>query len=331
MKFILKISPSIIFVNVIKHIEGKDFCNLAAKYLKRISNRPLRFVPGIRGRMILTTLLKDSITYRDLPIIDVAIITSIQEIDLLDLSIYALKESSLNPIENCYIVGPRSQQTMIMSRITSLVEYIADEDLLSEALIDFIENTFPVNRIGWIKQQALKFKIGMQTKNSGVLIVDADTILLKKRAWFDGTRQTIMPSLEFHMPYQKHLNTYLGLDSKEQLYQRISFVTHHQFFQRDIVRSFLTTNDANVEAGLLRWLRSINFADSDSPACEWHCYGSYLLLKNKNGADLIQWKNIAISREEVTSILGHFPGPRDLDQIKATFPQGYSISMHHYL
>jgi hypothetical protein len=326
-----QLSRSSMFLYFIKILDGKDPFSLVARYLKTLSTSSSVFTPGIRARMFLTGLLNESVEYNNLPEIDVAIVTSIQEIKLLDLSLNSLVASSENPIRNTYLVGPKSQQIEILSRITCPVTYIKDEDLLSSEMLQYIETSFPLARVGWIKQQVLKFKISLVSSTSGVLIVDADTVLLKKRAWFDGNRQILLPSIEFHLPYHVHLNTYLELGGLKPIQQKISFVTHHQFFQKKIVEEFFTLCAPSVDEGIMAWLKLISFLNSESPACEWHCYGSFLLTRNSKNVDLIQWKNAASSREEIEKLLGHNLNVQDVDQLRLMYPNHYSISMHHYL
>jgi hypothetical protein len=326
-----QLSLSGMFLYFIKILDGKDPFGLVARYLKTFSTSSSVFTPGIRARMFLTGLLHERVEYNDLPEIDVAIVTSVQEIELLDLSLTSLVASSKNPIRNTYLVGPKSQQNQILSRITCPVTYINDEDLLSSEMLQYIETSFPSARLGWIKQQVLKFKISLVSNAPGVLIVDADTVLLKKRAWFDGNHQILLPSIEFHLPYHDHLNIYLESGGLEPIQQKISFVTHHQFFQKKIVEEFFTLFTPSIDEGIMAWLKLISFSISESPACEWHCYGSYLLSRNSKNVDLIQWKNVASSREEIEKELGHKLNVQDIDRLRLMYPNDYSISMHHYL
>lgn len=153
------------------------------------------------------------------------------------------------------------------------VRQLSDADVLGNRMLEECrslsqkwEERIPT---GWFIQQLLKFQFARHSDLQGVLILDADTLLTGKRQFLDETGvQTLIPSYELHKPYDRH---YLKFFAQQERFC-LSFVTHHQLMQPDIVRRMFPDSDS-----LLDWLAAGDKNSPSSPVSEYHSYGRFAI------------------------------------------------------
>lgn len=304
---------------------------LATKPLQ-LSKKPLSY----HRREFLESCLSKEFNPQKIRKVSACIVSSIQEIDLLPLSTAAILDSQDISTEGYFLVAPRDQMEQIRRVIPSEFQLVADEELLATKLQKYIDETFPKWRRGWIKQQILKILAAQRMNPYGTLLVDADTILLKPQIWLSTEgKQNLQTSIEYHLPYQEHYERFMTIHRHDAdlvtRRPRISFVTHHQLMQPDILSSLFGTFEENFEAGLESWLKCIDFSRSDSPACEWHTYGTFLATNFSTRVHLTQWRNIGISRNAILERAGKKIMNASLKEIKSKHNEVNSVSLHHYI
>jgi hypothetical protein len=321
------------FLRITRHLHIGTWAQnrvLAAKPLDLFS-QPF----GYRHREFFESCLSTEFKPKEIRKISACIISSNQEIDLLPLSTSAILSSQGESTDGYFLVAPRAQMKQLSRVIPSEFEVIADEDLIATNLQNYIDRNFPEWRRGWIKQQVLKILAARKLSPHGTLLVDADTILLKPQIWLSEQGvQNLQTSIEYHLPYQEHYERFMGLRNNVAgtsiKRPKISFVTHHQVMQPDIL-SCLFGEEEGFEKGLESWLKCIDFSKSGSPACEWHTYGTFLAANFPTRIHLTQWRNLGISRNSLLQGAGKKIMNASFSEIKSAYDQVNSVSLHHYI
>jgi hypothetical protein len=306
---------------------GKKFAIF--KLSNALSSEPAPFPRRVREILDASTPVNPIKWSPDLPEIELAIPSTLKDLPYLKLVIQSAIKNSYNPIRLVRVIVPSSELEQFRLALGGGVEgaslQVIDEERLLGNLWEICNKVAPLSRRGWLIQQVLKYLCVLTSESAGVLIMDSDTVLTTPRIWLDeGGTQLLMISYEYHLPYQLHFLKFklvLNKSSGAPKSPRVSYVTHHQIMQPELLREMLG-GDLNWEAGLRSWIGTIDF-QTQSPACEYHCYGTYLALTRTDRYKLARWGNIAIQRSQ-------FPG-LSLNSSMGTFRNVCSISVHAYL
>ena len=199
---------------------------------------------------------------------------------------------------------------------------IADQDLISPDLLDYIAQNVPSRRHGWVIQQLAKIQVAGDLNHAATLVIDADTVLLKERSWFGSDAdQLLCIAQEIHAPYQLHAEQMWGPEATR---ANVSFVTHHQLMQRAVVNEMFP----NGSESLQRWLSLAHWGQL-SPISEYHSYGTFLSNTHTDQARWGHWGNVAMARDDAPSLE---VAPEEwVEQVAAANPDAWSVSLHTYL
>lgn len=152
-------------------------------------------------------------------------------------------------------------------------------------------------RIGWIYQKFLKLYAPFVIPNisSNVLVVDADTIFLRKVEFLREQRYGYLATgSQHHKPYFEHMQrTIPGL---KRLYGEHSGICHHMLFQRAILDDFIKTIEK--EHHKVAWKALVLTLDQEelhkSCMSEYELYFNFALMKtNKVRIRSLMWKNVS--------------------------------------
>lgn len=320
---------------VLNHAHQLKIHRWSQRKLLREENPIAQFKPfAYREREFLESCLPLEFKPEETRKITACIVSSTQEIDLLPLSTEAILASQEKSIDNCFLVAP-SEQIMKMKRvIPSEFSVVADEDIMDIELRLYINQKFPKDRRGWIKQQILKILAAKKLGGDGTLLVDADTILLRPQNWLSSTGvQNLQVSIEYHSPYQEQYERFMLSSSNTKLTARtkVSFVTHHQLMQASILNEIFGSSEKDFHEGLQRWLKSIEFLKSNSPACEWHTYGTFMASNFPRRIHLTQWRNLGLSRFSISPKRNRQIMDLSVENLFSDFYGLNSLSLHHYI
>jgi hypothetical protein len=215
--------------------------------------------------------------------IDIIIPCHTKDSKNLGLVIQGVLENVENPIGRVKIISPRSAVANLKERFPECF-VIADEDVLPGDVLAVINDSVPENRRGWICQQVIKFIATMKSSEVACLVLDADTILLEPKLWIDSTGVQILSfAHEFHGHYKHHISRSFGTSTLP-----LSFVTHHQLMQREFLKEIFGEDGA----GLISWIRNIDY--SDNSACsEYETYGEWVLANHPEKVKFAKWNNIS--------------------------------------
>lgn len=166
---------------------------------------------------------------------------------------------------------------------------LLDSDLISTDLIEKIKSRFGSEQFSWVLQQVLKIQVALKLDSECTLILDSDTVLVSPRRYSGGLVQLLAISYEYHSLYVSHYKKFKPAHQE----LGVSFVTHHQLWQRDIV------NLIWGGSGLNDWL---DLADPTHPnsISEYHTYGTFLVNENPNRVAWARWGNKPISKSSVS-------------------------------
>lgn len=248
------------------------------------------------------------------PEIEILIPCQIKDISNLKLVIQGVKKSVRNPIKRICLITPADSVEELAEKFPG-IKVMSDEETLGTEFVALVNRLVPESRRGWVSQQAIKILKSIKSDAIATLVVDADTILLHPKTWIDSNgKQILCLAEEYHEPYKVHQRKYLGIQSFP-----MSFVTHHQLMQRDLLRELFGQNGE-----LLRgWLLDADFSNS-SAISEYDTYGEYLMANKANQVVFSKWNNLAIK-------LVPESGDFDFPTLERKFCSYSSISNHSYL
>ena len=268
----------------------------------------------------------------NIPSVEVLIPCVAKDAAIVSVAVASTAIGVLNPIERLAVLAPKADHDALRALVCDGVQLLADEDQDVPLAFAAVDELVPKDRQGWVKQQVLKLAFVARSASEGVLVLDADTILLQPKVWLDGQRQLLAVAHEYHRPYVEHTSRCLGPSCVD---EGISWVTHHQLMQPRVVRSMLalilqrhgTVDQAarseflDVDGALDAWIRAGDFTEP-SAISEYHTYGAFLRRAEKHNAVLARWSNVSFSPSTVTL---------QLDEIAKRFPTYSSASGHAYL
>jgi hypothetical protein len=157
----------------------------------------------------------------------------------------------------------------------------------------------------------------------GVLIVDADTILLKKRNWLssDGS-QLLFPTWDYQFSYYEFLDSLNMCPTKPDHY----FVSHHMLMQPRFMNEALKASGFKDVDDLISHVCEYHFADQNSPFCvKYEFYGQFMWTHHRELVQLAKWGNMSVPRASFTAAELSF------ESISTTYQDYASVSLHSYL
>jgi hypothetical protein len=134
---------------------------------------------------------------------------------------------------------------------------------------------------GWLLQQFLKWEARRYTAGERYLVVDADTIFLRRNDLLTETRSVL-----FERPgcYQPYLATYERLLGERPKQDR-SFITHFQLFDRAVLEALLAS--IRARSGQRTWLEAVLAALGETGAANFSEYETYGHFATERHADRV--------------------------------------------
>lgn len=202
---------------------------------------------------------------RNLPPIELVIPFVEKDLVALPIVLAAAKRNIRNPLATVTLItprgadgsGPRFSSPESFRALESILEenpdvrVLFDQDILGAALLTELNSRFGAGdrNAGWVMQQLIKLSAAHQSAEIGALILDADTVMLSPKTWIrSDKRQLLQIANEYHADFMRHVLMYFGVPKKHKL----SFITHHQLMQPEIVRRMFPEGSKS----LLAWWKS---------------------------------------------------------------------------
>lgn len=178
-------------------------------------------------------------------------------------------------------------------------------------------------RFGWVLQQILKTKFSSDSKSDFVLIVDSDTVLLRKRNWvLKNGKQMLTPSWEYNSSYYRFLNT----QGNFPLQPKYTFVSHHMLTQPNMFKKATQILGWSNLDQLVKTLVEYESEGELSPFCiEYELYGQYMYLFESESCFLEKWGNSSVPAQTLLEFSGY-------EEIRRKYALSLaSVSAHSYL
>lgn len=263
---------------------------------------------------------------KNLPSIEVLVLCKKSDFDLLPFVIRLALQNSLNPIESVRIVVPDHEVGFIKNLNLELprnahsdIEFHADSRYISKHNIEIIRRRLP-DRLGWVAQQVIANVAIRESNSKNVLLVDADTLLLRKHVWIDGgNNQVLMPTEEYHRPYYDFLISQSG----EYSHSGVSFVSHHMLYQVDVFRRIME-NLGGIDYCLSQAIKWATDGEQSPFDLKYEPYSQYMYLRCREKVILQKWANISLQRP------GNLKTFLSLDKLDVLSKHYNSVSFHHW-
>jgi len=271
---------------------------------------------------------------RNLPAINLVVPFVEKDLESLGLVLEHAVLNVKNPISRITLITPSGdkagQGRFSRKESAALLESVLaahpqaklsfDEDILDKTILKEMEDRFGAGdrNAGWVVQQLIKYSAVLQAKEPASLILDADTILLSPKTWLAANRvQLLQVANEYHIDFMRHAESFFKV-SKE---LRLSYVTHHQLMQRDVVEEMFPEG---AESLLSWWKSSRDPIGRD--LSDYEAYGTFLLARYPQRVRFGSFANLF--SPHLTRFLG------DLDttgKTPAELTPGYcSVSFHSW-
>jgi hypothetical protein len=150
--------------------------------------------------------------------IEILVVAAKKDFDTLPYAIRFAIECSQNQIVRVVVVCPAVDISQVYENyLQSIVpgveiNFLPEEDVVPIGIRESLKKNFKL-KSGWVLQQFLTVEHCLKSQARGILVVNADTILLRPQSWLDDkNNQILMPSLEFHEPYYDFLNRAFNFD-----------------------------------------------------------------------------------------------------------------------
>lgn len=256
-----------------------------------------------------------------LPMIDVLVPAHPKDLRTLPYAVAAAPHGTANPIRRVALVVPDAAVDEIARNVPRHCQVQPEGELLGE-LQPWLREQVPPQWRGWVLQQCLKL-LWVMRNDVPTLVLDADTILLTPRIWAlsDG-RQLLCVSAERHAEYVRHASSCWELTSAA---QAVSYVTHHQLMQPEVVRTMFPDGLASIQ----RWIEQADFS-RPSALSEYHCYGAWLRTHQPDRVVLGRFGNRGRDGGELDELARTHGIAETLQELTARYPERLSLSFHSW-
>lgn len=252
--------------------------------------------------------------------IDVVIACIDKDLPTLKFCIQAARLFIEDGVDRIYVVAPESPAIRAVALGQDAI-FINENDVLPELKRADVRCTVNgLDRSGWIFKQILVLAADRISPAEHILVLDADTILIRPHRFLFHGKTTFFVSDELHPPYFEAYRRLLRMPWRFPL----SFVSHYMLFERRRLTALRAAIEA--EADGLSWHRAIlALADGTKEISffsEYETYGNFCLFKYPDDVLLQYWNNMPMGR----GMLDH------VNQLIARFQHTHrALSFHSYL
>lgn len=316
------------FLEFFEKFESKSLSRLAS-FLFRNFRRNSKSRISISLRFLLTRFYKfDPLENMKCEKFSLAILTSPKDIEILAYSLASIVEIYKEEIEEIFIVFPESLLKEVAERVEFLDLNMEPTLITDERVIDkYIAKNFKFSSTV-PKMESIKLCLPSLSNSENMLVVDGDTIYLKKRVWRSKNSICQVVAQEY---MSEHINFHkdkLNLKCNSGL----GFVTHHSFFIRSEIDSIRSAWGGMQELAMAIDSQFQQGFDSGAFPSEWQMYGDWIFEQKKYKFEAARFDNLGISREALPLV--HFPDTKVITELlfelKSAVPNLGSLSLHDY-
>jgi Family of unknown function (DUF6492) len=248
--------------------------------------------------------------------LDILIPATDTDADVLPVTIEGARRNLAHPIGKIWVVTtPGSKAARVADDMGC---HVVDENHvlpMERKDISYRHNEF--DRSGWLFQQLLKLSADLITSHDHVLVLDADTVLVRPQTFTSGRRIVLFHSSEYHEPYFRAYRALVGRAPSS----RVSCITHHLLMNRASLRGLRALIEGRWSVAWWEAILNVCEYSSLSGFAESETYGNYELAFGRHVARR-WWKNYGLPRTQLA----------DLDLLQGRFGKQFrTVSFHHYL
>lgn len=267
--------------------------------------------------------------HSNLPAIELLVVATRKDFDTLPLAIQKGVDSSCNLIRVVSIVVPQNEveecsKTLrtLDPRIRRITTVISETSIISAHSRELIRKYTGMN-YGWYLQQFLKIGFCLESTSAGILVIDADTLILRRICWLDSQgNQPLVLAITKFQPYFDFLRC-LKITNRN---PKCSFVTHHMMYQPRILNSILSYwGRADFDAFVEFILHEMNKYKITSISIDYELYGQFLREKYPHKVVFQRFCNS--SKPRISSI----GGIHALNEYEKLSRDYNSISLHSWI
>ena len=240
------------------------------------------------------------------------------EIDwgVLSVAIDGVKRNLAHPVGTIWIVTALGSKAAKVADEQGC-EVVDERDVLPIRRDDIDYHFGSVDRSGWLFQQLLKLTADTISSSDHVLVIDADTVMIRPQSFTCGNKVVLFHSGEYHPPYFEAYRAVTGQAPAT----RVSCTTHHMVLRRESLQGLKALMERHRSVPWWQAVLDTCVYESVSGFSEYEVYGNYEL---SSGGRLARrwWRNAIAPRSELT----------DLDGLSRRYRGGLrTVSFHYYL
>lgn len=250
--------------------------------------------------------------------IDVVIACIDKDLPVLKLCIQAARLFIEDGVDRIHVVAPDSPGIKEIARRENC-RFVNENDVFDLKRADIDCKVDGVDRSGWLFKQLLVLAADRISPAEHILILDADTVLIRPHRFLAHDKVTFFVSDELHGPYYEAYSKLLKMPWRFPL----SFVSHYMLFERRRLETLRATIEREngcpwheAIVAISRGTKELSFFS------EYEMYGNYCLFKYPDDCLIQYWNNLAVSR----SMLG------DINRLIARYQHSHrALSFHAYI
>ncbi len=249
--------------------------------------------------------------------VDVVVPVGPRDIGVLELMLEGVHRNLAGPVGEIWCVAPSDVGAELRRRYRD-VSVIDEEDVIGHERKARVGPMFGV-RAGWMLQQFITLSTPEITCAEAVVVIDADTILLRPRRFRVGQTTLLLAAQEFHIEYYEVLARVWGRSLE---LPPFSCIAHHMCCLRDDVLAMRGAIEQRWDAHWIDVLVSCCDPERGEFLSEYELYGQWRLRTAPDATVVRPIRNVARTRASGDT----------LDGLVRVLPSwAYSVSCHWYL
>jgi hypothetical protein len=262
------------------------------------------------------------------------LLTTSKDLDVLQFSLASVMKNIAREGSAVTIVAPDTCGPLIRNLIRELsfpypIRLKSDESILEEFGLD--RSRFPT---GHSLMQIIKFLCVLSSEDSHSIVLDGDTIFLRRRVWATRNRIVLVVPPE----YQSSHVHFVERNFQQISHSKLGFTTQAQVMKKDWVQEMVEAVgglESLVSTFTEAMTKFLTREDLQTFPCEWQFLGDWLLTHKKDSIELSSYLNISRSRVSILPPAGDSKSLEYLDawvsELTKQFSGEASISLHAYL
>ena len=247
--------------------------------------------------------------------IDVVILVGPRDLEVVHLAVEGVRRNLRDPVRRLTLISPDEIQPHLAALFPEL-PCLADEDVLSPATLERIASVPLNNAPGWLLQQLVKLAVLDFTQCDNVLVLDADTVLVRPQSFFVKGLPILLCSDEYNQKYFDFIACLLGPSYRRPLH---SCIAHQMLFNREVLESLRSALGADQEDWMERLLEALE-TRCPGTLSEYELYGQWALRRQPRRYRRVYWRNLPAKRR-ASSVAA----------LEEEFGNHRSVSLHYYL